>query len=266
MNKREVLAMAADAARMPARENEYRNLVLNQRVETSTPFLAPAIWKACGDEPLDFTGLSVFAGLDLSESADLTALVLGHPDPNNGIWHVRPIFWLPSERLAEKAARDRAPYDLWAEQGFLETTPGASISYEFIAERLKDVFEDYQVTKIAFDRWNYSHLKPWLSKAGFSEQLLERTFLEFGQGTKSMSPALRDLESLVLERKLRHGNHPVLTMCMANATVERNAVGDRKLSKKRSSGRIDGAVALTMAIGAAPAAWTAKVDIAALIG
>jgi phage terminase large subunit-like protein len=128
------------------------------------------------------------------------------------------------------------------------------------------VFEDYQVTKIAFDRWNYSHLKPWLSKAGFSEQLLERTFLEFGQGTKSMSPALRDLESLVLERKLRHGNHPVLTMCMANATVERNAVGDRKLSKKRSSGRIDGAVALTMAIGAAPAAWTAKVDIAALIG
>jgi phage terminase large subunit-like protein len=266
MNKREVLAMAADAARMPARENEYRNLVLNQRVETSTPFLAPAIWKACGDQPLDFTGLSVFAGLDLSESADLTALVLGHPDPNNGIWHVRPIFWLPSERLAEKAARDRAPYDLWAEQGFLETTPGASISYEFIAERLKDVFEDYQVTKIAFDRWNYSHLKPWLSKAGFSEQLLERTFLEFGQGTKSMSPALRDLESLVLERKLRHGNHPVLTMCMANATVERNAVGDRKLSKKRSSGRIDGAVALTMAIGAAPAAWTAKVDIAALIG
>jgi phage terminase large subunit-like protein len=266
MNKREVLAMAADAARMPARENEYRNLVLNQRVETSTPFLAPAIWKACGDQPLDFTGLSVFAGLDLSESADLTALVLGHPDPNNGIWHVRPIFWLPSERLAEKAARDRAPYDLWAEQGFLETTPGASISDEFIAERLKDVFEDYQVTKIAFDRWNYSHLKPWLSKAGFSEQLLERTFLEFGQGTKSMSPALRDLESLVLERKLRHGNHPVLTMCMANATVERNAVGDRKLSKKRSSGRIDGAVALTMAIGAAPAAWTAKVDIAALIG
>ena len=219
MNKREVLAMAADAARMPARENEYRNLVLNQRVETSTPFLAPAIWKACGDQPLDFTGLSVFAGLDLSESADLTALVLRHPDPNNGIWHVRPIFWLPSERLAEKAARDRAPYDLWAEQGFLETTPGASISYEFIAERLKDVFEDYQVTKIAFDRWNYSHLKPWLSKAGFSEQLLERTFLEFGQGTKSMSPALRDLESLVLERKLRHGNHPVLTMIWASSAL-----------------------------------------------
>ena len=51
-------------------------------------------------------------------------------------------FWLPEERLAEKAARDRAPYDLWAEQGYLETTPGASIGYEFVAERLKDVFEE----------------------------------------------------------------------------------------------------------------------------
>jgi phage terminase large subunit-like protein len=155
---------------------------------------------------------------------------------------------------------------LWAEQGYLETTPGASISYELIAERLKDVFEDYHVPKIAFDRWNYPHLRPWLVKVCFSEQLLERTFVEFAQGFKSMSPALRDLESLVLGRKLRHGNHLVLTMCMANATVERDAAGNRKLSKKRSSGRIDGAVALAMAIAAAPTAWTAKVDIAALIG
>jgi phage terminase large subunit-like protein len=266
MNKREVLAMAADAMRMPARENEYRNLVLNQRVESSTPFLTVPAWTACGGEPRDLTGLSVFAGLDLSETADLTALVLGHPDPNDGVWHVRPIFWLPEERLAEKAARDRAPYDLWAEQGYLETTPGGSIDYEFVAQRLKDVFEDYQVTKIAFDRWNYPHLRPWLTKAGFSEQILERTFVEFGQGFKSMSPALRDLESLVLGRKLRHGNHPVLAMCIANAIVERDAAGNRKLSKRRSTGRIDGAVALAMAIAAAPAAWTAKVDIAALIG
>ena len=154
-------------------------------------------------------------------------------------------------RLPPSLPNAAGAYDLWAEQGYLGTTPGASISYEFIAERLKDVFEDYQVTKIAFDRWNYPHLRPWLVKVGFSEQLLERTFVEFGQGFKSMSPALRDLESLVLGRKLRHGNHPVLTMCMANAVVERDAAGNRKLSKKRSSGRIDGAVALAMAIAAA---------------
>ena len=81
MNKREVLAMANDAMRMPSRENEYRNLVLNQRVDSSTPFVDQAAWTACGDEPRDITGLSVFGGLDLSESGDLTALVLGHCDP-----------------------------------------------------------------------------------------------------------------------------------------------------------------------------------------
>ena len=82
------------------------------------------------------------------------------------------------------------PYDLWLAQGYLETTPGASISYEFIAERLKDIFDDHHVTKVAFDRWNYARVKPWLSKAGFFRALLlEQTFVEFGQGTKSMSPA-----------------------------------------------------------------------------
>ena len=97
LNAREVLAMAADAKRMPAREAEYRNLVLNMRVEASTPFLTAAVWTACGDEPLDLASKSVFAGLDLSETADLTALVLAHCDPRDGVWHVRPIFWLPSE-------------------------------------------------------------------------------------------------------------------------------------------------------------------------
>jgi phage terminase large subunit-like protein len=266
LNSREVLGMAGDASRMPARENEYRNLILNQRVEASAPFLTPAIWVACGGEPLDITGRSVFAGLDLSETSDLTALVLAHCAADSGIWHIRPFFWLPGERLAEKAARDHAPYDLWAEQGFLETTPGASVSYEYVAERLKEIFEDYHVTKVAFDRWNYSHLKPWLGKAGFSEHLLEQTFIEFGQGAKSMSPAMRETESLVLERKIRHGNHPALNMCVANAVTEGKDASNRRLSKKRSSGRIDGLVALVMAIGVAPAAWKAKFDAAALIG
>jgi phage terminase large subunit-like protein len=167
---------------------------------------------------------------------------------------------------SSRRRRDRAPYDLWAERGFLETTPGASISYEFVAERLKESFEEHSVTKLAFDRWNYPNFRPWLAKVGFSEALLNQTFVEFGQGFKSMSPALRDLESLVLEKKLRHGNHPILNLCAANAVVERDAAGNHKLSEKRARGRIDGMVALAMAIGVAPAAWTAKIDVQALIG
>jgi phage terminase large subunit-like protein len=110
------------------------------------------------------------------------------------------------------------------------------------------------------------HLVPWFIKAGFSESRIAETFLEFGQGFRSMSPALRDLEGALLEGKIRHGDHPVLSMCAANAIVASDPAGNRKLDKKRASGRIDGMVGLAMAIAVAPTAWTAKVDIEVLIG
>jgi phage terminase large subunit-like protein len=81
-----------------------------------------------------------------------------------------------------------------------------------------------------------------------------------------MSPALRDLERLILEKKLRHGSHPLLNWCASNATIVRSAVGDRKLDKRQATRRVDGLIALTMAIGVAPTAWTAAVDVRALIG
>jgi phage terminase large subunit-like protein len=262
---REVLAQAADAARMPAREAAFRNLVLNQRVEASAPFVSPSVWAACAGKPINIEGRAVFAGLDLSSVNDLTALVLAHCDAASGVWHVRPFFWLPSEGLAEKAAHDRVPYDQWRDEGLLETTPGASVQYEHVAERLRDIFDEYSVTKIAYDPWGFTHLKPELQRAGFSEHMLEQHFAEFRQGTVTMTPALRALEGLLLDRKLRHGNNPILSMCAANAVIDGDATA-RKLSKKRSSGRIDGMVALTMAIGVAPAGYTTPFDAAALIG
>jgi phage terminase large subunit-like protein len=266
MNAREVLSMAADAARMPAREAAFRNLVLNQRVEAETPFLAAPLWAACAGEPADLTGRDVYAGLDLSEVSDLTALVLVGRDFETGIWSVKPTFWLPSEGLADKSNRDRETYDVWAARGFLETTPGATVSYEYVAHYLyKEVFAKHRVVKLAFDRWNFKHLKPWLLAAGFSETAIAEKFVEFGQGTQSMSPALRSLEEMILSRKLRHGGHPVLTMCCANSVVEGPDASNRKLSKKRSSGRIDGMVALAMAVGVAPLS-PAKFDVFALIG
>src|SRR5262245_27725854 len=208
--------MAAAAKRMPAREAAYRNLILNQRVEASSPFVTPMQWKACAGEPLDLRGRDVFAGLDLSESADLTALVLIGLDITDGTWSVRPTFWLPTERLHEKSKVDRIPYDLWRDQGYLQTTPGSTVSYEYVAQYLKGVFDQHRVGKIAFDRWNMQHLKPWLLVAGFNERTIEDRFVGFGQGFRSMAPPLRDLESIILEKKLRHGGHPVLQMCASN--------------------------------------------------
>jgi phage terminase large subunit-like protein len=244
-NREAVLSMAADAQRMPSREAEYRNLVLNQRVETSNPFISKTVWQECaGDVVESFEGLPVYAGLDLSETSDLTALVL--IAPVDGRWHVKPTFWLPMDGLRERARTDRVPYDLWHTQGYLEATPGRSIEYEFVAERLRGLFDQLDIRRLGFDRWNMKHLKPWLSRAGFSDEELER-LVEVGQGFQSMSPAVRDLEADILARKIVHGGHPVLTMCSANAIVTMDPAGNRKLDKKRARGRIDGMVALLMA-------------------
>ena len=251
LNAELVKGMAEDARRMPAREAQYRNLVLNQRVEATSPFVSRSLWQSCGDEPAEFDeDTPIYAGLDLSSVNDLTAFVpIGKVD---GTWSVRPTFWLPREGLEDKARKDRVPYDLWHKQGVLQAAPGKSIDYEFVAAFLWDFCQHHDVHKIAFDRWNFRHLKPWLLAAGFTEEVIEDLFEEFGQGFQSMSPALRTLEGEILNGRIAHGNHPVLTMCAANAVVVQDPSGNRKLAKDKSSGRIDGMVALAMAIGAAP--------------
>ena len=142
--------------------------------------------------------------------------------------------------------------------------PGKTVSYEHVAHQLRDLFRRYHVQKIGFDRWNMKHFKPWLLRVGFSEQWIEEHFIEFGQGVQSMSPALRDLEQVLLDGQLAHGNHPVLSMCVSNTIVTRDDAGNRKPSKRKSTGKIDGLVALAMAIGVAPL-QVKPIDIEALI-
>jgi len=234
------------AMEMPANEPEFRNLILNQRVEAVSPYVSSSVWRANGGEAGDASKLKVWAGLDLSSVNDLTALVA--VDETGG---VHPAFWLPAAGLGEKSRKDRVPYDLWAKQGLLNTTPGNAIEYEFVAEYLRGFFDRYDVQSIGFDRALMNFLTPWLIKAGFSEAELAK-FIPFGQGTLSMTPALRELEVRLLNKSLRHGNNPILEMCAANAKVVGDS-GARKFDKKKARGRIDGIVALAMAIGVMPA-------------
>ncbi|EPE98604.1 terminase large subunit [Rhizobium grahamii] len=255
MNQEEVLGMMEDARNMPARAAEFENLVLNRRVETSNPFVSRKIWMENATEPnRDLAHRPVFGGLDLSECNDLTSLVLVAPADVDGttLWDVRPHFWLPGEGLVAKSRMDRVGYDVWAADGFIEAIEGAkSIEYELIARHIRDVCDEVDVQKMAFDRYNFRHLRPWLLKAGFSEGEIEAKFVEFGQGFVSMSPALRTAESLLLNNKIRHGDHPVLTMCAGNAVVKKDDAGNRKLTKAGSRGRIDGMVSLVMALSVA---------------
>lgn len=264
MNYGEVRKLANDAKRMPSRENEFRNLILNQRVEMFSPFVGRALWEQNGMEPAeDWDGAAVYGGLDLASTSDLCALVL--VARIDGIWHVKPTFWLPAEGLREKSRADRVSYDLWADQGYLQTTPNAAVEYEYVAHELVKVFAEHDVQQIAFDAWNWKHLLPWLKKAGMDEAQIER-FVEMRQGFQTMSPALRTLETELLGRKLAHGMHPVLTWNAANAVIETDPAGSRKLSKKRSRGRIDGMQALAMAIATAATAEEQGGNISEAIG
>lgn len=243
---------AAQAERLPSKETSFRWLFLNQRVDASAPFISRKVWEECAAIPSALDGLPVYGGLDLSEVSDLTALVL--VAPKDGVWQVHPTFWLPGDGLAEKARADRVPYDVWQRQGCLTATPGPTVDYEYVADHLAALCDRHDVRKIAFDRWNWRHLKPWLAKAGFAESQLDgddALFEPMGQGFQSMSPALRDLEGAILNRRLAHGAHPVLSMCAANATVVSDPAGNRKLDKMKSHGRIDGMVALAMAMSVA---------------
>lgn len=258
MNKDEVFDQAEAARRMPSAEAGYRNLILNQRIDPTAMFVSRSVWQGNGKPSRGLQGRKVYGGLDLSSVSDLTALVL--LGEQSGEWDVECTFWLPEQGLHEKSRLDRVPYDVWHRQGDLQATPGASISYDFVAQHLRGVFNRYDVQALAFDRYNMKFLRPCLVRAGFTEKELER-FVEFGQGMVSMSPALRELETMLLRSELRHGDHPVLTMCAANAALEIDAAENRKFTKKKSTGRIDGLVALAMAVGTAASHQTVSTAI-----
>ena len=251
LNIKEVRKQAENAKAIPSQEALYRNYTLNQRVDRNTPFISRTLWQECGGETAEKWGdAEVYSGLDLASTNDLTAHVpIAWIDD---AWETKPTFWLPGDGLREKSRADRVPYDVWAADGQLRTTPGRAVEYEWVAKELYAFDQEHNWQKCAFDRWGMKHLRPWLLKAGFTEERIEELFVEFGQGFQSMSPALRDTESALLERKVRHGGHPVLTMCAANAVVTTDAAGGRKLNKAKAAGRIDGMVALCMAFGVAP--------------
>lgn len=240
-SRRDVEEQAAQAARMPAAENTFRVLTLNQRVNMVAAFVSPGVWKLGNGAPGELDGI-VYGGLDLSATTDLTALVL--TCRKDGLLHVRAEFWMPQDSVHEATRRDRAPYDQWVRQGFLRTTPGKVIDYDFVARDIGEITAGMSIAKLGFDRWRMDRMKAALEGAGVVLPLEPH-----GQGYKDMSPALDALEADLLKGIVRHGGNPVLAMCAANAVSVPDPAGNRKLDKSKATGRIDGMVALAMAEG-----------------
>lgn len=240
-SKADVEDQAEQAKRMPAYENTFRNLVLNQRVSTLSPFVSRGVWDECGGAAKAPQGEIAWGGLDLSSRTDLTAFVLVFQD-EDGLWQVLPRFWTPEAGLRERSRNDRVPYEQWAREGYLIATPGASVDYEYVARDIADLLDAVDIQSIAYDRWRIDLMRREFERIG-----LDLPLHPFGQGFRDMAPALDTLEADLRNGRLRHGNHPLLTMCAANAVVTRDPAGNRKLDKGRANGRIDGMVALAMA-------------------
>ena len=237
--------MADKAKRMPSFENTFRNLNLNQRVSTFSPFVSRSVWESCkADFPIPALEVcdAVWGGLDLSARTDLTACVfIGKKDDKAFIY---PYVWTPEQGLVERSRRDRVPYDTWVKQGHMFTTDGATVDYKFVASKIASLVAGANLKMIAFDRWRIDVFKKDCDELGISLPLKE-----YGQGFKDMSPALDSLEAELLNGRIYHDDNPVLRMCMSNAVVTKDPAGGRKLDKSKSTARIDAAVALTMACG-----------------
>lgn len=237
----EMRVMATRAKEIPAQENTFRRLYLNQWTEQADRWLSMPSWDACEVHEInDLRGRRCFLALDLSSTKDLTVLAGVFPDDDG--FDVRVQFFVPKASILERARRDRVPYDQWEREGKLIATPGNVVDYEAVRRTIQEWSERYDIREIAYDPWNATDLVTRLTEQdGF-------TCVPIRQGFASLSAPTKALETAVLSKTLRHDGHPVLRWNIGNVSVESDAAGNLKPSKKVSTERIDGVVALIMAI------------------
>lgn len=247
LNKGELRKMQAAAKRIPSRAAEFKNLILNMRVDVETPFISREIWEECSAPPEPYQGKDVIIGLDLSVTTDLTSMAIMHQNDDAESYSVHSINYLPDEGLMDRVVNDKTPYGIWRDMGILTTTPGRIVDYSFVAAKLFQLRDEVKSMRVVFDPYNITHFKRALLEAGFTEQWIEQNFIKMRQGFISFSPAVRKVEELILKGKLRHGNNPLLNWAMSNVRIATDAAGNRKMVKSVSSRRIDPAITLAMA-------------------
>jgi phage terminase large subunit-like protein len=233
---------------MPSKESMVRRLNFCQWTGAENPWISTDVWRGA-QLTYDWgalRGRRAYAGLDLSSTTDLTGLVLlVEPIAEEEPWKLVPFAWLPKEGLAEKAKKDRVPYDVWAAAGLLETTAGKAVSKLAVARRLSELAGFFDIVACAYDRWRIEDFKIMCEEEGITLP----NMIAFGQGYKDMSPAVDKFEEMLLNGQLAHNGHPVLAMCMSNAVTTADDAGNRKPSKEKATGRIDLAISAIMATG-----------------
>jgi phage terminase large subunit-like protein len=238
----------------PAYENTFKRLHLNIWTQQETRWLQMSEWDACAGPviPDALKGRRCYAGLDLASTTDIAALVLVFPGEP---FAVLPFFWIPEDNMRDRIVKDRVPYDVWQREGYLEATSGNLIDYRYIMLRLGRCRVDYDLKMLAFDRWGASKIVSDLCDGyGFTvdekeaQNYRKPLLVQFGQGFASMSPSTKELLNMILGRQIAHGGNPVLRWMANNAVVKTDPAGNLKLDKSRSTEKIDGIVAMVMAL------------------
>lgn len=231
-----------------AKEKNFRWLRLNcwERLKTSG-WLGLDFWDLCKGkiDEKKLYGRPCYGGLDLSSKIDMTAFVLLFPpDDINKKWIVLPRFWVPEDKVRERYETDKVPYPEWVQEGYLLTTPGNVIDYDFIEHEIITLRDRYDIQEIGYDPWNAMQTAVNLEDEGL-------TMVETRQGYKTMSPAMKEIEQLTMGKKLKHSGHPVLRWNVGNVQVKMDENENIRPVKGKGTERIDGLVALINAMARA---------------
>jgi phage terminase large subunit-like protein len=245
-------AKAKKAKEIPTQENSFLRLHMNVWTESVTRWISSERWNECNTPVGDLTGRTCYGGLDLSSTTDLSSLILVFPPlEEGGIYDILCRFWIPEDNMRERVRRDRVPYDVWAKKDFICPTPGNVVDYSYILKQISDDAEKYDLKEIAFDAWGATMMIQSLQNMGFEDKTAKhapRHLISFRQGFGSFSGPTKELEKMVLGKELAHGGHPVLAWNISNTVIAQDAADNYKPDKSKSTERIDGTVALIMAL------------------
>ena len=237
-------AACESAQQNPAEENSFRQLRLCQWVKQSIRWMNMQVWDKCAfavDES-ELEGRLCYAGLDLSSTSDITAFVLVFPpESEDDKFVILPYFWLPEDTVSQRVKRDSVPYDVWVKKSLLNVTEGNVVDYAFIEKFIDELSARFNIREIAYDRWGATQMSQNLERLGL-------TVVPFGQGFASMSPPTKELMRLTLTEQIAHGGNEVLRWMADNIFVRADPAGNIKPDKEKSSEKIDGIVAMIMAL------------------
>lgn len=268
--------VVGQAKAMPGKLNGILRLHFCVWTDAETAWMTRATLEpALADfDPAIHHGKAVSLGLDLSQNRDITALAAV---VKTGERDGKPVFdawieaWTPGDTLSARELRDKLPYSVWKRQQHIHAPQGESINYRHVAQTLAEYDRDFKVGLVAYDRFAYRRFEEEVEALGLDIAFAEHPQggLKKGKATEGMKRvaevdgrepeglwmpgSIRLLEDALLERRIRLRRNPVLISAMMSAVIEDDKWGNYWLAKTRSVNKIDAAVALAMAFGAAMA-------------